>query len=136
MSRIGCFKASQVELKSNRKVKGGISKINKVTKYSKPIQLIISSATMTQTDINKFCDYLGFNPGIKMINTESLHCILPVINMYFWSVEDPKLDKLQTLKAVLRQEQIIYNKKLRDKYAENLDENLLIKKLKKQNLFQ
>ena len=131
LSRVGCFKTSQVELKSNKKVVGGIEKVNKVTKYSKPIQLIISSATMTQADITKFCDHLGFNPGIKMINTESLHSILPAMNMYFWDVQDDKNDKLQTLKAVLRQEQIIYNSKLRQKYKETLDEKLLISQINK-----
>ena len=49
-------------------------------------------------------------PGIKMINTESLHCILPAMNMYFWNVCDHKMDKmrkLQTLKGVVRQQKDI-----------------------------
>eukprot|EP01083_Nonionella_stella_P073701 199524_1 len=131
LSRVGCFKASEVELKSNRKVVGGMQKVNRVSKYSKPIQLIISSATMTQGDIAKLCNHLGFNPGIKMMNGESLHCILPAMNMYFWSVESPDVDKLQTLKLLLRQEQIIYNAKLKEKYSASLDETLLMQQIKK-----
>merc|ERR1711933_234546 len=64
-----------------------------------------------------------------MINGESLHCILPAMNMYFWNVENEKIDKLETLKMLLRQEQIIYNAKLREEYDKSLDEKLLIKQI-------
>eukprot|EP01084_Bolivina_argentea_P119392 211686_1 len=131
LSRIGCFKASEVEIKKNPKVIGGIQKVNKISKYSKRIQIIISSATMTKKDINKFCDYLGIPQGIKLLNTDSLHCILPAMNMYFWDVSSEEIDKLQTLKLILRQEQIIYNNILKENYNKNLDSKLLEKQISK-----
>merc|ERR1712228_443641 len=71
-----------------------------------------------------------------MINGESLHCILPAMNMFFWSVEDAKIDKLQTLKTVLRNEQILYNARLKEEYVGNFDESLLKKQINKPKFIQ